>query len=182
MFADSHETYGAPRVAAQLAVKVDRKTVAASMAPQGLEGVNPRMFTPVTTIPGTDMHHIPDRVERAWDAGALNRVWISDITYLRTGQGRLYLAAVIDAHSRRVIGWAMDATMTTDLVETALRMTHTLRGRLPTRKIVFHADRGKRNTRQSSWPPHAGISGCCSRWGAPASAGTTRRPNRSGQS
>lgn len=149
VFTDSHETYGAPRVAAQLArqgMSADRKTVAASMARQGLEGVSPRMFTPVTTIPGADTHHIPDRVERTWDAGQMNRVWISDITYLRTGQGWLYLAAVIDAHSRRVIGWAVDATMTTDLVESALRMAHALRGRLPAHRIVFHADRGTQYT------------------------------------
>ena len=68
-------------------------------------------------------------------------MWISDITYLRTGEGWLYLAAVTDAHSRRIIGWAMDTHMHTDLVERALRMVHTLRGELP-EDVVFHADRG----------------------------------------
>ena len=58
----------------------------------------------VTTIPGVAPYKIPDRVERRRDQGGLNRVWISDITYLRTGEGWLYLAAVTDAHSRRIPG------------------------------------------------------------------------------
>ena len=82
-----------------------------------------------------------DAVARAWDTGVLNRVWVGDITYLRTWQGWLYLATVIDAHSRRVIGWAIDEHMRADLVEQALQMAITLRGELPA-KVVFHADRG----------------------------------------
>lgn len=117
------------------------KTVAASMRRQGLEGISPRMFTPVTTIPGTPTHRIPDRVKRAWDTGELNRVWISDITYLRTSEGWLYLCVVRDACSRRVLGWAMDSHQDADLVERALRTATTLRGQTPDR-IVFHADRG----------------------------------------
>ena len=65
----------------------------------------------VTTIPGVAPYKIPDRVERRRDQGGLNRVWISDITYLRTGEGWLYLAVVTDAHSRRILGWAMDSHM-----------------------------------------------------------------------
>ena len=71
----------------------------------------------------------------------LNRIWVDDITYLRTWEGWLYLATVIDAHSRRVIGWAIDEHMRADLVEQALQMAITLRGELPA-KVVFHADRG----------------------------------------
>ena len=58
------------------------------MLRQGLEGISPKKkFTSVTTIPGVDTYKIPDRVKRGWDQGGLNRVWISDITYLRTGEG-----------------------------------------------------------------------------------------------
>jgi len=71
----------------------------------------------------------------------LNTVWVSDITYLRTWQGWLYLATVIDTHSRRVIGWAIAEHMRTDLVQDALQMALTLRGERP-RRVVFHADRG----------------------------------------
>ncbi|ERS38613.1 MULTISPECIES: IS3 family transposase [Corynebacterium] len=60
------------------------------------------------------------------DTGELNRVWMSNITYLRTNEGWLYLCAVRDGHSRRVLGWAMDSAQDTSLVERALRMTHTL--------------------------------------------------------
>ena len=90
VFNDSHQTYGAPRVAAQLAREgspADPKTVAASMLRQGIEGISPRRFTPVTTIQGVDTYHLPDRVHRQWDQGALDKVWISDITYLRTNAG-----------------------------------------------------------------------------------------------
>jgi transposase InsO family protein len=104
----------------------------------------------VTTITGGSAHRIPDRVERDWDQGALNTVWISDITYLRTGEGWLYLAAVTDACSRRVLGWAMDSHMETGLVTRALRMAHTLRGELPD-DLVFHADRGTQYTSDEMW-------------------------------
>ena len=80
-------------------------------------------------------------MRRQWDAGVLNVVWVGDITYLRTWEGWLCLATVIDAHSRRVIGWAVADHMRTDLVEDALRMAIVLRGERPA-KVVFHADRG----------------------------------------
>ena len=144
VFAESDDVYGAPRVHARLAREgtfVDRKTVAKSMLRQGLEGISPKKFTPVTPIPGVDTYKIPDRVKRGWDQGGLNRVWISDITYLRTGEGWLYLAAVTDAHSRRILGWAIDSRMGTFLVAKTLKMAHTLRGEVP-EGVVFHADRG----------------------------------------
>ena len=133
--ADLHEA-GSP---------VNVKTVAASLRRQGLEGVSPRGFRPVTTIPGVATHSIPDRVQRVWDTGRLNTVWISDITYLRTGEGWLYLCVVRDGCSRRVLGWAMDTHQDTNLVERALVMAKTLRGDFPGR-VVFHADRGAQYT------------------------------------
>lgn len=144
----SHKTYGAPRITADLhdeGIDVDRKTVAKSMRRQGIEGISPRSWVPVTTIPGTLSHNIPDRVKRDFDTGELNRVWISDITYLKTNQGWLYLCVVRDGCSRRVLGWAMDDTQTTRLVERALRMAHTLRRGVPD-GVVFHADRGTQFT------------------------------------
>lgn len=145
---DSDQTYGAPRITIDLhaeGIVVNRKTVAKAMRRLGIEGISPRSWVPVTTIPGKPTHAIPDRVKRVYDTGELNRVWISDITYLRTGEGWLYLCAVRDGCSRRVLGWAMDSTQTTDLVERALRMSHILRGEVPN-GLVFHADRGTQFT------------------------------------
>lgn len=139
---------GGPRITRELAAKgvvVDRKTVAASMRRQGLEGISPSMFTPVTTIQDPAARGFADHAQRRWDQGRLDAIWISDITYLRTGEGWLYLAAVRDGHSRRVLGWAMDECQDAGLVDRALRMARTLRGDVPD-DLVFHADRGTQYT------------------------------------
>ena len=144
IWVDSRSTYGYLRVCAQLrreGVVVDRKTVAASMRRQGLAGISPRRFRPVTTIPGTRTHSIPGRVKRHWDTGQVDRVWVTDITYLRTRAGWVYLCAIKDACSRKVIATAMSTTMTTDLVEEALRRARILRPNAP-RKVIIHSDRG----------------------------------------
>lgn len=146
--AESYGTYGAPRIRAELVrngTGVDRKTVAVSMRRQGLEGISPRRFRPVAPIGDERVHSIPDLVARKWDTGVLDAVWISDITYLHTGEGWVYLCAVRDGCSRRVIGWAMDSTQTASLVEQALRMAYILRGGGPA-GVVFHADRGTQYT------------------------------------
>jgi len=140
---ESDEVSGTPRILADLREDgeiISRKTVAKTMRKLGLRGVCPKRWkTTTVTDPGDT--YPPDAVKRQWDTGALNTVWIGDITYLRTWEGWLYLATVIDAHSRRVIGWAIADHMRTDLVEDALRMAIVLRGERPA-KVVFHADRG----------------------------------------
>lgn len=106
-FRASDDVYGAPRITRELAAKgvvIDRKTVAASTRRQGLEGISPSMFTPVTTIQDPAARGFADHAQRRWDQGRLDAIWISDITYLRTGEGWFYLAAVRDGHSRRVLG------------------------------------------------------------------------------
>ena len=111
--------YGAPRILADLRAdgeQVSRKTVAASLRRQGLAGISPRRFAPATTVVDLDAAVPKDLVRRRFDTGVLNRVWTSDITYLRTGEGWLYLCAVRDGCSRRVIGWAIDEYLRTDLV------------------------------------------------------------------
>ncbi|MEU4392041.1 IS3 family transposase, partial [Kribbella sp. NPDC023855] len=108
--AASDGVYGAPRITAELRaaqVMVTRKTVAKTMASLGLRGVSPRPFT-ITTRRDDHAPPRPDLVNRVFDTGTLDRVWISDITYLHTHQGWLYLAVVRDACSRRVLGWAID--------------------------------------------------------------------------
>ncbi|MCT1608071.1 IS3 family transposase [Nesterenkonia massiliensis] len=151
--ANSDDVYGAPRVTAQLdreGVKVNKKTVAASMRRQGLEGISPAMFTPVTTIAGVKPHRIPDRVKRTWDQGAPDKVWISDVTYLRTGEGWLYLCLVTDAHTRRVLGWAMSTVQNSELIESALRRACLVRQNHKPEGVVFHADRGTQYTSEDT--------------------------------
>lgn len=86
-----------------------------------------------------------DRIDRRFDQGELDKVWTSDLTYLRTGAGWLYLCAVRDGCSRRVIGWAIAEHMHTDLVEAAPTMAVAVRGQRPER-MIFHADRDSQYT------------------------------------
>ena len=140
---DSDEVSGSPKILADLrsdGETISRKTVAKVMRRLGLKGICPKRWRTTTVIDGADAYPV-DSVKREWDTGALNQVWVGDITYLRTWEGWLYLATVIDAHSRRVIGWAIDEHMRADLVEDALTMAITLRGELPD-QVIFHTDRG----------------------------------------
>ncbi len=142
--ADSDHVYGSPRITADLreaGESVSAKTVAKLMRQNGIVGISPRKFTPITTVAGLRPAQIPDLVERHFDHGVLNAVWTSDITYLNTDQGWLYLCAVRDACSRRALGWHIADHLRTDLVEQALRTAVTLRGQLP-HQVIFHADRG----------------------------------------
>jgi len=140
---DSDEVAGSPKILMDLredGETISRKTVAKTMRKLGLVGVCPKRWK-TTTITNTTNTYPVDVVQRKWDVGALNQIWVGDISYLRTWEGWLYLATVIDAHSRRVIGWAIDEHMRADLVEDALSMAITLRGELP-EQVIFHTDRG----------------------------------------
>lgn len=136
------------------------------MRHNGIVGISPRGWTPVTTVPGLPAATIPDLVGRKFDHGRLNRVWTSDITYLPTGEGRLYLCAVRDGCSRRVLGRAIDDHLRADLVDQALTMAVVLRGVLPD-KVIFHADRGTQYT-------SAQIADLCAGLGLLQSVGRTR--------
>ena len=135
---------GAPRIVADLREAgevVSVKTVAKLMRANEIRGISPRPWRPVTTIADASPHAIPDLVRRRFDRGELNVVWTSDITYLATSQGWLYLCAVRDGCSRRVLGYAFSDTLHTDVVESALRRAVTFRDG-DTRGVIFHADRG----------------------------------------
>lgn len=141
---ESDGVYGSPRITAELRADgevVSRKTVAKVMRANGIEGISPRAWHPVTTVVDPSPHTIPDLVERRFDQGELNRVWTSDITYLATGEGWLYLCAVRDGCSRRVLGYAFSDSLHTDVVEDALRRAVTFREG-DTAGVIFHADRG----------------------------------------
>ena len=109
----SRGTYGSPRVHADLraaGMRCGRRRVARLMRAAGLRGCG-RRRSPRTTTPDRAAPPAPDRVERACapaPVGAPDRLWLADISYVATGEGWLYLAVVLDAFSRRVVGWAMD--------------------------------------------------------------------------
>lgn len=165
---ESDEVSGSPKILADLREDgeiISRKTVAKTMRKLGLRGICPKRWRTTTIIDGADAYPT-DAVKREWDTGQLNQVWVGDITYLRTWQGWLYLATVIDAHSRRVIGWAIDEHMRTDLVQDALQMAITLRGELP-ETVVFHTDRGTQyaSAQISVFAAHNGITQSMGRTG-----------------
>lgn len=134
-------TYGVPRVHAELAadgVFVGRKRVARLMRAAGLEGVSRRRKFR-TTVRDKNGRVAPDLVDRKFVATAPNQLWVADITYIPTWTGWLYLAVVLDAWSRRVVGWSMQTHLRTELVLDALNMA--VGQRQPT-SVVHHSDQG----------------------------------------
>jgi putative transposase len=138
--ASSRGTYGAPRVHAELAangLRVGRKRVARLMREAGLSGASRRKF--VTTTVRGDGRQAPDLVERNFRSEAPDRLWVADITYVPTWAGFLYVAVVLDAFSRRIVGWSMATTLASQLVLDALNMA--LLRRRP-RGVIHHSDQG----------------------------------------
>jgi putative transposase len=148
VFADSLETYGAPRIHAELreahGVRVGRKRVARLMRQLGLEGVSRREKRRRTTIADPAAPPAPDLVGRRFAASGPNELWLADITYLPTHEGWLFLAVVLDAFSRRVVGWSMRDDLKAELVVDALAMAVTRRK--PSAGVVHHSDRGSQYT------------------------------------
>ena len=137
----SDGTYGAPRIHHELKaerVKIARKRVARLMVAEKIQGVSRRRFT-VTTRRGDDSLAPADLVDRNFRADGPNQLWVADITYVPTWTGFVYLAVVLDAWSRRVVGWAMETHLRTELVLAALEMA--LQQRRP-KEVVHHSDRG----------------------------------------
>ena len=135
--------YGSPRIAKALEIKglkVNRKTVARSMRENRIRAKTARPFRPRTTD-SLHAHPIaPNLLNRAFDVRSLNTVWLSDITYIPTGEGFLYLAGVMDLASRRIIGWSMADHLRAELVLGAMRMA--IESRRPGHDLLHHSDRG----------------------------------------
>jgi len=115
---ESRGTYGAPRVHAELAardVRVGRKRVARLLRRAGVHGVSRRRQFP-TTVRDETARPAPDLVDRQFHAAGPDRLWVADITYVPTWAGFLYLAVVLDVWSRRIVGWAMETHLRTELV------------------------------------------------------------------
>jgi putative transposase len=143
--ARSRGTYGVPRVHAELVaekITVSRKRVARLMRASGLQGVSRRKWT-TTTVRNREVRPAPDLVNRSFTAEGPNCLWVADITYVPTWAGFLYLAVVLDAWSRRIVGWAMATHLRTELVLDALNMA--LAQRRPT-NVIHHSDQGTQYT------------------------------------
>ena len=141
----SRNTYGAPRVHEELrdeGVRVGRKRVARLMRAAGLQGVSRRKRVR-TTVRKPGEPPAPDLVDRDFTADRPDQLWVADITYIRTWVGFLYLAVVVDAFSRRVVGWAMANHLRTELVLDALEMA--IHQRKPL-SVIHHSDRGSQYT------------------------------------
>ena len=137
----SRGTYGAPRIHAELRARgrrVSRKRVARLLRELGLQGVSRRKYVR-TTDRAPEARPAPDLVERRFTTSGPNQLWVADITYVPTARSFLYLAVVLDAWSRLIVGWAMTTTLTTDLVLAALDMA--VRDRQP-RDVIHHSDQG----------------------------------------
>ena len=141
----SKGTYGAPRIHAELAEQgwhVGRKRVARLMKAADLRGVS-RRKAPRTTQRRPEAQPAPDLVQRNFTASRPNELWVADITYIPTWAGFLYLAVVLDAWSRRVVGWAMATHLRTELVLQALQMA--IQQRRP-QDVIHHSDHGGQYT------------------------------------
>lgn len=142
IYQESRETYGSPRIYRELrdqGVVVGKNRVARLMSQNGIR-VHPRRRFAITT--DSNHHHpiFPNVLDRRFDVNAPNKVWASDITYIPTHEGWLYLAVVIDLFSRQVIGWSMAEHMRSSLTLSALRMA--LSQRDVSEGLIHHSDRG----------------------------------------
>jgi putative transposase len=137
----SKKTYGSPRIHAEIqdqGIPVGRKRVARLMKAEGLVGVSRRKGTR-TTVRDESSRQAPDLVDRNFTATGPNQLWVADITYVPTWSGFLFLAIVLDVWSRRVVGWAMETHLRTELVLQALDMA--LLQRRP-EHVIHHSDQG----------------------------------------
>ncbi len=137
------QTYGSPRVTVELANRgrcVNHKRVERLMRDHRIVGIH-KPARVRTTIPAEDTPPLPDLVGRRFDPGVPDAAWVGDITYIRTGEGWLFLATVIDLGSRRLLGYAMADHMRTSLALDALTMAVGTRGG-DTTGIIFPSDRG----------------------------------------
>ena len=146
--AESGDTYGSPRVTAELRRRgwmVNHKRVERLMAAHGIVGHRPRRRRGLTK-PDTATPPAPDLVGRLFAPDQPDRIWVSDLTYIPTDEGWLYLASVLDLASRHLLGWSMDECHDAGLVVGALEAAVATRGQSRMDGTIFHSDRGAEYT------------------------------------
>ena len=146
VYDDSHETYGSPRVHAELkaqGVACSVKRVARLMRLQGLQAKSSRRYRGCTKR-NRKRPIAANLLKRQFTAHWPDHKWLTDITYIPTQEGWLYLAAILDLFTRRIVGWAMSHRMTSDLTTDALTMA--IRRRQPEEGVIHHSDQGSQYT------------------------------------
>lgn len=144
MYFECKQRYGSPRLAVELraaGLKVSRTTVAKKLKAKGLRARSHRRFKVSTTDSKHGKPISPNLLDRNFDTDARGKVWVSDITYLHTLEGFLYLTVVVDLYDRKVVGWALSEGMSAQ--ETVLDAWYMALGNRPPQKgLIFHSDRG----------------------------------------
>ena len=150
VYEESNQIYGSYKIAQQLG-KDDRlevacrNTVATAMREMGLKSRVSKKFTPTTTVSDPSKIPAPNILDQTFTADAPNQKWVTDITYLPTQLGWVYLAVVLDLFSRKVVGWSISDSLATPLVSAALR--NAIQARRPdTHSLLHHSDRGSQYT------------------------------------
>lgn len=146
--AESNSTYGQPRMTPALRARGfndNHKRVERLMRKHEIVGHTPKRRV-ITTIPAVDKDSVTDKVKRDFTKPEQDLAWCGDISYIRTWEGWLFLATVIDLGSRRVIGYAMADHMRTELIENALTMAVKTRGLNKMPNVPFHSDQGAQYT------------------------------------
>lgn len=141
--ADHHGRYGSPRMHAALRAEgrsASRGRIERLMRRHGIRALAGRRFRPRTTDSRHPLPIAPNQLQQRFSAPAPNRVWLADITYLATGEGWLYLAAVLDLATRKIVGWSMRDHMRTELATAALLMA--AQRQRPAPGLIHHSDRG----------------------------------------
>jgi transposase InsO family protein len=166
--AQSRSTYGSPRVTArlrQVGRKHGRNRVARLMKEHGLCGRQQRRYRLHTTDSNHDQPIAPNLLAAAPKPTAPNQIWAADITYINTQEGWLYLAAILDLYSRKIVGWSIGPVIDTSLILAALHMA--LVGQRPPHNLLLHSDRGVQyaSARYRAVLAHAGLLPSMSRKG-----------------
>lgn len=143
IFEESGKTYGSPRIHAELRARgcrIGRKRVARLMREHSLVVLRKKRRQPVTTDSRHGHPIAPNLLEQKFETTKPNATWLADITYVATGEGWLYVAAIKDMATREIVGWAMDDHLRAELCERALLMA--IQRRQPPKGLIHHSDRG----------------------------------------
>jgi len=146
LFFQYKKVYGSPRITRELRkeeIHISEKTVGRYMREMGLRAIPKQRFV-ITTDSNHDNPIYPNLLNREFHVNQPDRVWVSDITYIWTAEGWLYLAAVMDLFSRKIVGWCTDQTITKELPLKALERA--IRSRHPSKHLIHHSDRGSQYT------------------------------------